>query len=680
MSHRAVLAVLLGILLARAACAAELHVDPLGHDAATGDAASPWLTIQHAIRQAQPGDTVWVHAGTYAESVRIDQSGTPEAPIAIRGLDGVLLAAPPDGISMEAIDVAAGVGHLVIEGLTVEGFAESIMLRPGVHDVVLRGCTVRHGDVAIWIAGASHVVVEGCTLEDNRLGLRVSGAASDVVVRDTSSVGNDDGLGCSGDADGFSVEETVNEVRFERCAALANGEDGFDLQGDFVSVAQSESRGNGCSGLKIGQHARVENTLVTANGTGIATTSFYGDPVRIELVNDTVADNHGVQLLLRGRATDPATPSTVLLRNLIVVGAGKLLEIEHPLELGEDHNLFFRRDTSSAAIVMHHGDDEHRYSGQAINAGTWAEESGQGDGTLAVDPDFVDMDRYAVAADSAAVDRGAADAPAVDRQGQARPAGAAVDIGVDEAPEASGNHTPWADPGPDREVAAGVRQRLLAAGSVDPDGDRLTYAWDFGDGSKPAAGYSVTHTWATAGDYRLALTVSDGTLSRTRAATVRVHEGAMSPTPTPTAAPSGHDSSVRVVPDRLRLRLTDARPDGARRLQVVVRNADLLPMPERPGHLIHVVAERGTCPAALRLGDPDFSPGRRGIQDAMVVGGGRQHRAAVWVSVDPDGLPSGGAAPLRCTMLVRAVGPDEDPTPADNVAAVEIVICDERGR
>lgn len=44
--------------------------------------------------------------------------------------------------------------------------------------------------------------------------------------------------------------------------------------------------------------------------------------------------------------------------------------------------------------------------------------------------------------------------------------------------------------------------------SVDPDGQIVSYAWDFGDGTG-AAGRTPTHTYQTAGRYRAALTVTD---------------------------------------------------------------------------------------------------------------------------------------------------------------------------
>ncbi|MBI4598061.1 MAG: PKD domain-containing protein [Candidatus Omnitrophica bacterium] len=46
--------------------------------------------------------------------------------------------------------------------------------------------------------------------------------------------------------------------------------------------------------------------------------------------------------------------------------------------------------------------------------------------------------------------------------------------------------------------------------SSDPDGNRLTYTWDFGDGTT-TEGVRVPHTFAKAGDYRVTLTVDDGT-------------------------------------------------------------------------------------------------------------------------------------------------------------------------
>lgn len=47
-----------------------------------------------------------------------------------------------------------------------------------------------------------------------------------------------------------------------------------------------------------------------------------------------------------------------------------------------------------------------------------------------------------------------------------------------------------------------------AAGSIDPDGDRLTYAWSFGDGSN-GSGVRATHTYDRAGSYDVILRTTD---------------------------------------------------------------------------------------------------------------------------------------------------------------------------
>src|SRR6202008_856034 len=50
----------------------------------------------------------------------------------------------------------------------------------------------------------------------------------------------------------------------------------------------------------------------------------------------------------------------------------------------------------------------------------------------------------------------------------------------------------------------------FTATASDPDGDTLTYDWDYGDGSAHSATQNPTHAYATAGTYTAKVTVSDG--------------------------------------------------------------------------------------------------------------------------------------------------------------------------
>ncbi len=47
-----------------------------------------------------------------------------------------------------------------------------------------------------------------------------------------------------------------------------------------------------------------------------------------------------------------------------------------------------------------------------------------------------------------------------------------------------------------------------ASGSIDPDGDALTYAWSFGDGSQ-GLGAQTAHTYESAGSYDVVLRITD---------------------------------------------------------------------------------------------------------------------------------------------------------------------------
>ena len=76
------------------------------------------------------------------------------------------------------------------------------------------------------------------------------------------------------------------------------------------------------------------------------------------------------------------------------------------------------------------------------------------------------------------------------------------------------------------------------AGSSDPDGDGLTYAWDFGDGAT-GSGQTVSHTYAANGTYSAVLTVSDGRGGTAAAQPVTVTVGNRAPVASITTPAAG---------------------------------------------------------------------------------------------------------------------------------------------
>lgn len=74
---------------------------------------------------------------------------------------------------------------------------------------------------------------------------------------------------------------------------------------------------------------------------------------------------------------------------------------------------------------------------------------------------------------------------------------------ANQVPTASFTATPQTGPAP-------LVVSFNAGASADPDGDPLTYTWNFGDGSAPGTGVTVDHVFQNRGLQTVLLSVSDG--------------------------------------------------------------------------------------------------------------------------------------------------------------------------
>jgi len=92
-------------------------------------------------------------------------------------------------------------------------------------------------------------------------------------------------------------------------------------------------------------------------------------------------------------------------------------------------------------------------------------------------------------------------------------------------PLAPVNRPPLAVAGSDRKVRLGDAITLSGAGSVDPDGDALTFTWDFGDGTGLQTGMNLSHVYQAAGSYTATLTIRDATYISTSSVAITVLGG-----------------------------------------------------------------------------------------------------------------------------------------------------------
>lgn len=100
----------------------------------------------------------------------------------------------------------------------------------------------------------------------------------------------------------------------------------------------------------------------------------------------------------------------------------------------------------------------------------------------------------------------------------------------------------------------------LSATANDPEGQPLTYSWDFGDGAT-GTGASPSHTYADNGSYNVQVTVSDGVHTASGSTTATISNVA------PSGVPSAPATAQVGVPFMISLAATDPSPVDAAALQ-----------------------------------------------------------------------------------------------------------------
>lgn len=164
----------------------------------------------------------------------------------------------------------------------------------------------------------------------------------------------------------------------------------------------------------------------------------------------------------------------------------------------------------------------------------------------------------------------------------------------------------------------------------------------------------------------------------------------VTPTQTPTAAttatlspttpPTSMHDTVIVAPRPLKVRIGSGDTFTAATLKVNVRNTDILPAAEVPGHVAQLVAGDGSCPPGTVAGLPDFDRAQPGAQDTVMIAGGRAATAVIPLSISSAAFTSVNLdSPARCALLLSAdvvVAGNADPSPANNAVVVEINVTD----
>jgi len=133
-----------------------------GSDAAAGtSAATAWRSLARVnAATLRPGDVVGFKRGeTFPGTLIVRQSGTASAPIQLVAYGTGAMPVLDAGASEWAIQVAAGIGYVVIDGLVVRNAGNiGILLADGAHHNVVRNCEITNVGTGISSAGAYNVI------------------------------------------------------------------------------------------------------------------------------------------------------------------------------------------------------------------------------------------------------------------------------------------------------------------------------------------------------------------------------------------------------------------------------------------------------------------------------------------------------------------------------------------
>ena len=294
-----------------------LHVAPGGSDLNAGTAASPWSTIQHAVDQAQPGDTILVHGGVYNETVMITRSGSAEggfitlmeAPGEAAVIDGAGLVRQPYGT--RGLITLSGVSYFrvkdfelrnyksesefIVVGVLVQGSGERIEIRDNViHEIEANNPPLRGNANALGIAvyGEETSPIRNVIIDGNELFHLKTGRSEALTV--------------GGNVEGWQI--TNNLVRDSDFI-------GIDAIGFYIDGTERDRARQGwIDGNTVHNLSSADNRALTFQAAAVGIYVDGGRDITIE--RNTVEANDGGIWLLSERLGK--NTSNVVVRNNLV--------------------------------------------------------------------------------------------------------------------------------------------------------------------------------------------------------------------------------------------------------------------------------------------------------------------------------------------------------------------------
>ena len=435
--RRATVAVAAVMLWPAQACATTFYVDPgTGSDASAGtSSAAAWATVAPVnARTMQPGDEILLKAGATHKHMLVPRgSGSAASPIRVSiygGTERARLDPTAGGSGWAGIALMRGSSYWSFEHLEIAnwGLRNAGVYLEGVSHLMFRDLYVHDVDNGFLASSPSEVAY--VTISDSRIAelprdrpsvaINLTANSHHWLVRATTLANAGDS--CVLDVGHDNIYDGLDVHDCGYFTARSYGAHGLYLRGPSLTIRNSEVRDAATNCVSIrSQFAVVENNRLHGCPIGIgyfhyaslkdrpvrivrnriwdvASTGIYvdtGSPMFFLLVNNTVASAGG-GIVVRGA-------SSLWLENTIVTGSAHPVLAVTGVPIGsivERANLLYTRGDVAAAF---------EWPGGVGTYAAWRAATGQGAGTLTVDP-LLDSESVSLtpALGSPAIDAGVA--------------------------------------------------------------------------------------------------------------------------------------------------------------------------------------------------------------------------------------------------------------------------------
>jgi hypothetical protein len=293
-------------------------------------------SFETAVESLKPGDTLIVHAGTYADSGRISISvrGTAGAPVLIKAADGEArpVVTRPSGAAVQNTINIEGATYLTIRGLEIAGNGgDGLNLSGGPSFITLEDLDIHDVDVGINFRSTMNNI----TVRRNQIrrtgigngtgeGMYVGCNAATCIVRDSLLENNwiHDALPGTTQGDGIEVKVGSHSNVIRGNVIYNMPYPGIFVYGtgsNPVNVVEGNVVWNCGEGIYAVADAVVRNNIVIGSGTGLSLYSHVqvAQMKNVTAVNNTLYDNNDGLYVRWGNA------SNMVLANNAVYSPGK---------------------------------------------------------------------------------------------------------------------------------------------------------------------------------------------------------------------------------------------------------------------------------------------------------------------------------------------------------------------